>query len=442
MSAVLQDNPVYQDNVPSVVPDDRSVRRRQYLLLGGIIAAVLAAFYGYVRWMDYQNKPPENPKKTISNHRLQVPGQGLNEKEVWMATEGVKMKTQQNQIEELLRWKQSREDADQKAPGNSGAPGLFNPPRWPQNPVGGAFDFNPAKSLPPPGALPLMSAGSVNAAPAATGFGSGTKNTGGVPGAGVPLPPPLPDDNLVHISFADSAPSTVGAEGHGKAVNSKSLDNYVPAGSFGKAIILGGLDAPAGGQAQSEPHPVLLMFNTDWRLPNRFRSRVKECHAIGAGYGDISSERAYIRVTTLSCVTADRQVHEIAIKGLIFGEDGKYGLRGKLVTKQGQLLAKVLLAGVASGLGQSLAQSTTTLSINPLGATSSIDPGKALEHGGYAGVGKTLDRLGQYYLTLAEKTFPVVEISANREVEIVLEQGFEMDVGETSSEDDEGEESR
>ena len=362
-----------------------------------------------------------------------------------MAQEGVKMKTQQKQIEELLRWKQSREDADQKAPGNSAAPGLFNPPRWPQNPAANAFDFGNTKALPPPGALPLMSSGtvlaanSVNGAPATTGFGPGNKNSGGVPGVGVPLPPPLPDDNLVHISFADFAPGVAGASGSGK--NTKSLDNFVPAGSFGKAIILGGLDAPAGGQAQSEPHPVLLMFNTDWRLPNRFRAWVKECHVIGAGYGDISSERAYIRVTTLSCVTADKQVHEIAIKGLIFGEDGKYGLRGKLVTKQGQLLAKVLMAGVASGLGQSLAQSTTTLSINPLGSTSSIDPGKALEHGGYAGVGKTLDRLGQYYLTLAEKTFPVVEISANREVEIVLEQGFEMDVGETS-EDDEGEESR
>ena len=37
---------------------------------------------------------------------------------------------------------------------------------------------------------------------------------------------------------------------------------------------------------------------------------------------------------------------------VLAGEDGKAGMRGRLVSKQGQLLANALLAGVASGIGQ------------------------------------------------------------------------------------------
>ena len=65
---------------------------------------------------------------------------------------------------------------------------------------------------------------------------------------------------------------------------------------------------------------------------------------------DISAERAYIRTENLSCVRHDGSTLEIAIQGSIFGEDGKVGMRGRLVTKQGQMLANALLAGVVSGI--------------------------------------------------------------------------------------------
>ena len=39
-----------------------------------------------------------------------------------------------------------------------------------------------------------------------------------------------------------------------------------------------------------------------------------------------------------------------------------------------------------------------------------------------------MDRLAQYYISLAEKTFPVIEVDAGRTVDVVLTQGVVIDV--------------
>jgi conjugal transfer pilus assembly protein TraB len=223
-------------------------------------------------------------------------------------------------------------------------------------------------------------------------------------------------------------PANVPAPGAGENndTSGKTLDNYIPI-SFTRAVLLGGLDAPTGGQAQSNPHPVLLRLDDNAILPNRFRAQVRECFVIGAGYGDISSERAYIRTERLACVRRDGSALEVKIKGSIFDETGKVGVRGRLVTKQGQVLANALLAGVISGIGYGVQNQFTTFSTSPFGQVATTDPSKAFEAGMSAGVGRAMDRLAQYYITLAEKTFPIIEVDAGRSVDVVLTEGVVID---------------
>jgi len=178
--------------------------------------------------------------------------------------------------------------------------------------------------------------------------------------------------------------------------------------------------------SQRNPQPVLLRLMDNAVLPNFFRSRIKECFVVGAGYGDISSERAYIRTESLSCVMRDGTALDVAVKGYVTGEDGKAGMRGRLVSKQGQILANALMAGVASGIGHAFQQSATTVSVSPLGATSTVEPEKQLQAGVGMGVGRALDRLAQYYISLAEKVFPVIEVDAGRTVDVVLTQGVAL----------------
>ena len=44
------------------------------------------------------------------------------------------------------------------------------------------------------------------------------------------------------------------------------------------------------------------------------------------------------------------------------------------------------------------------------------------------GVGRALDRLAQYYIKLAENTFPVIEVDAGREIDVVITKGVRMKI--------------
>jgi conjugal transfer pilus assembly protein TraB len=116
------------------------------------------------------------------------------------------------------------------------------------------------------------------------------------------------------------------------------------------------------------------------------------------------------------------------LKGYIAGEDGKAGMRGRLVSKQGQALANGLLAGVVSGIGSGLEKSSTVVSTSPLGAISTPKPGAEYQAGIGQGVGRSLDRLSNYYIQLAEKMFPIIEVDAGRVVDVVLTKGVYVDI--------------
>lgn len=208
----------------------------------------------------------------------------------------------------------------------------------------------------------------------------------------------------------------------------RTVATFLPV-SFTRGTLLGGLDAPTGGQSQSNPQPVLIQLSDNSVLPNQFRGEYRDCFVVAAGYGDISSERAYLRTENLSCVRADGATLEVRIQGTVYGEDGKVGMRGRLVTKQGQMLANALLAGVVSGIGQGLSTANTSYSSSPLGTTASTDSSADAYRAGIgSGVGKALDRLAQYYIKLAENTFPVIEVDAGREIDVVVTRGVRIDV--------------
>ena len=52
----------------------------------------------------------------------------------------------------------------------------------------------------------------------------------------------------------------------------------------------------------------------------------------------------YLRGETISCVREDGGVIETRLDSYAVGEDGKAGIRGRLVSKQGQLVAKSMMA--------------------------------------------------------------------------------------------------
>ena len=194
----------------------------------------------------------------------------------------------------------------------------------------------------------------------------------------------------------------------------------IPAGSFVEGILLNGLNAPATGKAVSNPLPVLIRLVDLSVLPNRYRMDIKDCFVIGAGYGDLSSERAYVRIETLSCVKENGEVMEAKVDGYVSGEDGLVGLSGRVVTKQGQILARTLIAGFLEGVARAFQQAGTTIAISPQGAVSTINPDDALQVGLFSGLGEATKKLADFYMKLANQMFPVIEVNAGRKVDVVF----------------------
>jgi len=400
-----------------------TVKRRQYLLLAGIAAIIVGAALLSVSLTGSRDsgERPVRPKST----NILAPGGQVDPKDAWRGQADAQLKSIDQRSRELSQRNTELEGQNKemmerlKKLEQTGLTALPPPPIaapaarpnfGPDRPGGDQADGGPQR-LPPP---PRPGSISTFASPAAPSMGSG----------------PVAPSGIVSVSLSDgpsSKTAKVPADA-AKAANSPSRDSrrYIPSGAFTRAILLGGLDAPTGGQSQRNPQPVLLRLVDNAVLPNHFRSRIKECFVIGAGYGDMSSERAYIRTESLSCVTRDGTAIDVPIKGYVAGEDGKAGMRGRLVSKQGQLLANALLAGVASGIGHTFQQGATTLSVSPLGATTAVDPSKQFQAGFGTGVGRALDRLAQYYISLAEKVFPVIEVDAGRTVDVVITQGISL----------------
>lgn len=245
-------------------------------------------------------------------------------------------------------------------------------------------------------------------------------------------PPPLAPQNTAQtpvqgedaievVSLSDES-----ATATQKPAKRKRAGSYLPTGAFATAVLLSGVDAPTGGQAKSNPVPVLLRLMDDGQLPNFFNSDIDDCHVLGAAYGDISSERANIRLETLTCVLLNGDIIEEPIAGYVAGEDGKAGLRGRLVEKQGAMIARSLLAGVASGMGSSLSQQYQQVSTSALGSVTTVDPNKVVQNGLATGAGNALEKIADYYIARANEMYPIIEVDANRIGEVILTGGTDL----------------
>lgn len=216
------------------------------------------------------------------------------------------------------------------------------------------------------------------------------------------------------------------AEAAAKAKAAQHIGVYLPAGSIITGTLITGMEAPTSQAAQTDPFPSLVRVKKDAILPNRYRLDVRECFIIASGYGSLSAERAYLRAEVLSCVRDDGGVIEVPLHAYAVGEDGKVGLRGRVVSKQGQFLAKSLMAGFWSGMSQVFRRvPVPTIQTSPGSDPlyQSVLSTDSVTSGVVRGAGQALDRLAKFYLDMAKDIYPVVEINANRQVSFIVTQG-------------------
>lgn len=258
-----------------------------------------------------------------------------------------------------------------------------------------------------------------------------------------PLPPkPLPSyatHDLQKESFQYSNADKASFDDQGQAFDSfdffwtassesayqRTVDNYVPSGTFVTAKITGGADANAGAFGQSDTAPIVFQTVHEGVLPNGEKSHLKDCTIIGSVYGDLSSSRGVARTHTLSCIR-DGRILDIPVQGTVFNF-GRNGIRGTSILRNGKIVQMAGISGILTGLGETGAGLASTTSTSALGSTSSInseDVGLSLLGNATSEVGS---KLSDYYIALAELYHPFIEINPGGIVNIVFTKGFPLD---------------
>lgn len=425
-------------------------RKRQLAILGLAVSG-LVVVVGSAVYVIESNKSKSQEEQQVRNKQqitatdFTSPQAGVTDNALWMATEGAKNEAMERRIAELeaLLAKQSEAStAGDNADGEKGPDGLGKPSGGISglNGNGGSLPPAPPRGTLPSGTSPIasqpvekkiISVDMNDPDPDVTPTGTASRPGGA---SNVRVAENMKEGEWVKTKTPRMNIEVV--EDGGKIAVSqgkfRARDSYIPSGTFFRSVLLGGVDAPTGGEAQSaSPHPVLMRVIDFAQLPNQFKYNFRECFVTGQAYGDISAERAYIRLQNLSCVGTDGRAIDMPVKGYVAGEDGKTGVRGTVVTKQGQMLANALFAGILSGLGTGISESFKVTNDTAFGSSTTVRGSDQYKAGVASGLGNAADRLAQYYIKLADKVFPVIEINAGRTVDVVLTQGIEIDTGET-----------
>jgi conjugal transfer pilus assembly protein TraB len=248
------------------------------------------------------------------------------------------------------------------------------------------------------------------------------------------LPPAPPETELGDIAIV-SRPGgnpAAGNEGADKKKDAGMGSVYLPP-SFMEATLLSGLDAPTTSEAKGNPVPVLLRVKMPAILPNSVKANLKGCFVIADGKGNLATERAELLLVSLSCLDRRGQaVVDQKIRGFVVDEDGKIGLRGRVVAKMGSMVARSMLAGFFGGAGDALKSSASTLSVSPLGTTQTVEPKDIALAGAGAGMSSGFKEIQKFYMELARQTMPVIEVGATKRVTLVISEGAHLEIKRTA----------
>jgi len=213
----------------------------------------------------------------------------------------------------------------------------------------------------------------------------------------------------------------------------KPTADYVPAGSYAEAVVIAGADASASVQSQGDPRPVLLRLTSPAFGAAvdgiASRSDVEGCTVTGAAYGDLSSEKVYVRLQTMACAgDAPGTVIETPVSGFVAG-GGQAGVRGAVVSREGALVQRAFMAGLFSGFGESANQAFRPQAVIGGGAAAltNTDFGDIGRAGLGTGAGTAGREIGDYLIRRAEQYQPVIQLSAGTPVTVVFLEGTWLD---------------
>lgn len=384
---------------------EKSLKRRRALGIGGLSAAGILIL-GFVV-LRSSSSPPEEKKDTL---KVVTPDSLISDQEKWVNRLSHDYQKVQKELETLreenkeikarntlLEKRQEMTDAVLKgATGVQTSEGKGALSKRPEAVTGaGAFPAVPrdarVSSLPQPSAAPLPSRPS--------------------------YPEKREGPRLLHLTRGGPVPEMP-----------KTVESYVPAGTYVAGILTSGVVASTSTEAQGNPLPIMVRLVGRGTLPRGFKSDLKDAVLMGSCYGDLSSERALCRLHKLSLTERNGEIFESPVEGWIMGEDGRPGLKGDVVDRAGKVAREALTAGILSGMAGFFQQQASSAS----SPATLVSPQKRLETsdilkgGAASGAGTALEKLADFSIRRAEQMQPVILVASGRRVDIVFKEGVDL----------------
>lgn len=196
----------------------------------------------------------------------------------------------------------------------------------------------------------------------------------------------------------------------------------LPMGSSARVVMLHGLDAGSSDYTRTNPEPILLRVQNNATMPGGGKYQVKSCHVLASAHGDLSSERVYARLSSLSCV--DKRNHLVLsadLKGYLIGPDGQKGMKGTVERRDGSLIAMSVLGGFVDGMSEAFGSAMDAQLGDAVDSENGqINFSPVLGGAGFAGAQQSASSLSDYYLEQAKNIFPVIVVPAGTAGTIVV----------------------
>lgn len=229
---------------------------------------------------------------------------------------------------------------------------------------------------------------------------------------------------------ADISVSTLGQvslESTDAAEDLKTIDTWIPAGSYAQGVLVSGIVASTATSASSNPQPVVIRLIKDAKASRGWIVDLKDVYLIGACFGDLSSERASCRLSTLSYTDPSGEVVEKEVEGWIVDSDGRYGLFGHVVDRSDEVAKQALISGILGGIASffQAKSSQSVYPVSPFGQTNPMSTTEMIKGSSSSGVGKALEKLADFAIKRAESMSPVILIDPGRVVDVVFKKSVD-----------------
>jgi hypothetical protein len=198
----------------------------------------------------------------------------------------------------------------------------------------------------------------------------------------------------------------------------KSEGVVLPTGSYVKAKLMTGIEAPEG-----KTYPVLLQLDYAYIVPNHHKLDLTGCFMIAKSQGDLSTERVQMQATKLSCVSKEGRMFERDVNGFIADDkDNSFAVIGSVNSKQDRVAAMGFLSSIVQGVGQAIQQAQTTQQVTPLGGNESMLTGNQMEYIGAGGAANAAGMVTQWYLKQAQNLLPTINVGSGQDIWIVMQE--------------------